>query len=200
MTETLFLRKTSLWRLLCGVTVLSIIITWYLWLNFNNGLIRVLLYANFTPATHLSSQEYSICIRRESGKCAICYTPAITINIVANGISSFGLRSETKFCRWERRCWIVLFSFFSSSKPRMFSSCVLSSLNTMTAGGSEIETRCLTDYILVRRHGNILRMYNSGVAPATLPEQTSSRWIEISQQSKATDCLLILRWSVSVGI
>ena len=28
-------------------------------------------------ATHLSNQDYTICIRQEAGKCAICYTATI---------------------------------------------------------------------------------------------------------------------------
>ncbi len=48
-------------------------------------------------ATHLSSQCYSMCFRRENNFCAICFTTAIT-NIVGantadteNAQSSFGL-------------------------------------------------------------------------------------------------------------
>ena len=43
-------------------------------------------------ATHLSNQDYSICIRRNSGNCFICYTPAIDAGTPASGASnSFGL-------------------------------------------------------------------------------------------------------------
>ncbi len=35
--------------------------------------------ASFSPpATHLSSQCYNMCFRRESGFCAICFTTAVT--------------------------------------------------------------------------------------------------------------------------
>ncbi len=48
-------------------------------------------------ATHLSSQCYSICFRREASYCAICFTTAITNTVGANtadtenAMTSFGL-------------------------------------------------------------------------------------------------------------
>lgn len=43
--------------------------------------------------THLANQEYEICFRRESGYCALCFTPAIAISGTnpVSGQSSFGL-------------------------------------------------------------------------------------------------------------
>lgn len=42
-------------------------------------------------ATHLSSQSYSICIRRNSGYCNICYSPVTEPTGTATGQASFGL-------------------------------------------------------------------------------------------------------------
>jgi len=45
--------------------------------------------------THLSSQNYNICFRRATGRCGICFVPAVTIIIAANNDAitqtSFGL-------------------------------------------------------------------------------------------------------------
>ena len=44
-------------------------------------------------ATHLSNQCYTICFRRETGQCGICFSPVTTIAIgAAAAQSSFGLR------------------------------------------------------------------------------------------------------------
>lgn len=42
---------------------------------------------NFFSATHLSSQRYNICFRRDDGYCAVCFYPKITTGTQA----SFGL-------------------------------------------------------------------------------------------------------------
>ncbi len=44
-------------------------------------------------ATHLSSQCYTICVRREEGFCSICYIPSVTddANDAAAMQNSFGL-------------------------------------------------------------------------------------------------------------
>jgi len=48
-----------------------------------------------STATHLSSQKYTMCFRRNEGKCAICFIPSITISTDAGNTvstqSSFGL-------------------------------------------------------------------------------------------------------------
>ena len=31
----------------------------------------------YDPVTHLSGQNYNVCIRQNQGKCAICYIPTI---------------------------------------------------------------------------------------------------------------------------
>ena len=45
--------------------------------------------------THLANQHYATCWRRESGYCAVCYYPKVTIGTVAGNVaatqSSFGL-------------------------------------------------------------------------------------------------------------
>ena len=45
--------------------------------------------------THLANQHYATCWRRESGYCAVCYYPKVTIGTVAGNAaatqSSFGL-------------------------------------------------------------------------------------------------------------
>jgi len=48
--------------------------------------------------THLSSQNYNICFRRESGRCGICFIPAVTIKTIPDNTAltqtSFGLSSS----------------------------------------------------------------------------------------------------------
>ena len=64
-------------------------------LQYYTGTFGVLASFNFPPSqttvatstTHLQSQHYQICMRRESGYCHICYSPSIT----AADPNSFGL-------------------------------------------------------------------------------------------------------------
>ena len=51
--------------------------TWYTKLTFISLL-----------ATHLSSQRYSICFRRASGMCGVCFIPSITIATTAGNTAS----------------------------------------------------------------------------------------------------------------
>jgi hypothetical protein len=48
------------------------------------------------PVVHLSDQHYDICFRRSDDFCSVCFTPSVTISVVATNAaiaqSSFGLR------------------------------------------------------------------------------------------------------------
>ena len=50
-------------------------------------IIRYELYCFcYVEATHLSDQNYEICFRRESGYCAICFTPSIQSSTATPGV------------------------------------------------------------------------------------------------------------------
>ena len=54
-----------------------------------------------STVTHLSSQHYSICFRRASGYCAVCFWTAIAISTVPNPVSTQASKrvfSKLKIC------------------------------------------------------------------------------------------------------
>ena len=56
-----------------------------LWFSFNFPTTSTSLSST---VTHLSSQHYSICFRRASGYCAVCFWSAIAITTVPNPVST----------------------------------------------------------------------------------------------------------------
>ena len=54
--------------------------------------ILLILFVDFAAVTHLSSQNYQVCFRRNFGNCYICYSPVIEAGTAAIAQASFGLR------------------------------------------------------------------------------------------------------------
>ena len=70
------------------------------------GVVKTWKYIDIILA-HLSNQEYTMCFRRASGNCAICYIPSITTAMPA----SFGLRYLKYFVRNDIKNYLEMYIY-----------------------------------------------------------------------------------------
>ena len=70
--------------------------TQYFWGNSGSGTVQNFGYATTIP--HLADQKQTICIRRESGNCQICYSAAAVTDVALGGKNTKGFNVDHSCC------------------------------------------------------------------------------------------------------